>query len=579
MGQTRSSAALLAILSLAAALALCIDCARRQERPNILLIVIDALRPDHLGFNGHSRPTSPTIDRLAAQSVVFKNAISAASWTKPSFSSFLTGLYPCQHGVTQWESVMPDSIVTVAELLKQAGYGTGVIINIGTLSGRFNVFQGFDSISEATHFERDAVMTTDEAIKMIEGIQKPFFLLVHYIDVHWPYRAPVEYYDSIGERESFQRWGPVKGGDEFNVEEAGLRASIMYDACIRFVDDQVNRLLDFLADRGLRESTVLIVTADHGEAFWEHGTRAHAKTVYDEEIRVPLVLHYPKRYGHKIVSQQVSLVDLAPTIAAIANVKDTSHREGRNLLALIEKKKDAVPRKRLLPPEYDLNEVSLFRIPASKGIRSLKWKIMVEPSTGLIKIFDLENDPKEKVNLWESDLAIKDSLVSLLRRVPGTSVRGWRMAFTGSPKDKCTIDVKLPPQARISFIEPVVGDAMMDVKVDEDSTGFSVSVNLTPRRNLAMLWYDLEPSDAEVTLRVLDGKTIYVGAASHQISGEFVLSCDEGFGLPSKFVENRETATPGVYIWWLPGEHLISGRKSQLTPEEIKRLRALGYLQ
>ncbi len=558
-------------------LSLNIDCSRREKRPNILLIVIDALRPDHLSFNGYTRPTSPNIDRFAQQSVVFQNAISAASWTKPSFTSFLTGLYPCQHGVTGWESVLHDSVVTLAELLKEAGYGTGVIMNIGTLSGRFNVFQGFDFVSEANNFERDALATNSKAMEMIRLLNKPFFAVVHYIDVHWPYKAPSEYYDLIGEGESFRRWGPVRGGEEFDIGEASVRARIMYDACIRFVDDRVGELIKFLEEEGLRESTVIIVTADHGEAFWEHGTRAHAKTVYDEEVRVPLIFNYPKKYSHRVVMQQVSLVDLTPTIAALANVKDTHHREGRNLLRLIENKKDVVPKNRLLPPEYDLCEVSLMRVPATKAIRSLRWKIIAEPSTGLIKIFDLENDPGETKNLWESHLPIKDSLVALLGRIPGISVRGWRVGFTGKGKNEYRLSLE-PHEARIRFLEPIVGDALMSVEFSSDSSMFYLKASMKQHRGLAMLWFDLEPPDAQLKIRVLDGEGVFLGAAGG-FGKEILADPSGGLGVPSKFIESRETGDRGIFVWWLPGEQLISGKKLELSPEEVKRLRALGYLQ
>jgi choline-sulfatase len=246
---------------------------READRPNLVLIVIDALRPDFLGCYGYPVPTSPTIDGLAQTGVLFETAVSHAPWTKTSFSSIFTSLYPFQHGVTGWEAAMPDSIATLAEILRARGYNTLAVINMLGLTGDSKVTKGFAKVSEANQRERDAVATTDAAIELIKDSREPFFIVVHYFDTHWPYR----YGSSVASEPS---------GNQ--ADEAKQR----YAACIEHVDESVDRLVDFLRQEGVLGNSALFITADHGDAFMEHGRASHGNFLYDEEIRVPLIINF-----------------------------------------------------------------------------------------------------------------------------------------------------------------------------------------------------------------------------------------------------------------------------------------------
>ncbi len=580
MGCYKLRSYLILALALVAPLLLTCMSSHELDHPNVILIVIDALRPDHLGCYGYGRPTSPNIDSLARESIVFDNAVAAAPWTKTSFSSFLTGLYPFQHGVVDWEAVMPESIVTLAEMLQASGYRTMAIVNMLGITGRFKVLSGFDQVSEAAKYKRDAEKTTSDAIDMINAATEPFFLMIHYFDTHWPYRPPVKYIDLVTGgashvlvvKQQARRSDFHKPPDEVVEKDVAY-----YDACIRFVDHELSRLLDYLDKAGLRENSVIIITADHGEAFWEHGFGSHGHSVYDEEIRVPLIFSNPVEFpkGRRI-EDQVSLVDLTPTIAALTHLDDKHHREGRNLVRLVEGKRDAVPPDRLLPPEYDLSESTLKKSPDSKGIRSLGWKIMIEPSTGIIRLYNLKDDPAETVNLWGRESEMGDSLLALLQRVPGISVGGWRLGFTGTKKDNFAARVRVDG-GRLRQVERFVAGEGTSIEICPDSTCFKVEVK--PKTQQIVL-FDVEPQGASVNFEVTGDGPIYVGRDGKQTAKSFTLASREAIGLPRNFDSSRQSATPSAYIWWLPGKKYLQGKAAtKLTPEEIKRLKALGYIQ
>ncbi|MFH1219598.1 MAG: sulfatase [Candidatus Eisenbacteria bacterium] len=257
------------LISVAACLLL-VSCSRQPRNPNVVLIVVDALRPDFLGCYGFDRPTSPNIDSLAGESALFETAITHASWTKPSFASFLTSLYPFQHGVVDWEAVMSDTIVTLPEILRSHGYHTMSLITMFGIAGSFNVTQGIDERKEYPKYLRDAALMTDDAIDLIGKSSKPFFIMIHYFNTHWPYPAPAKYVDLVlkpGET------SPIGSSAESYDEEGSApsqmlaeRQRLLYSASIRYVDDNIGRLVAFLRKAGLERSTVLILTADHGEA-------------------------------------------------------------------------------------------------------------------------------------------------------------------------------------------------------------------------------------------------------------------------------------------------------------------------
>lgn len=570
--------------------ALLLSCAPSEDlpRPNIVLIVIDALRPDHLGCYGYGRPTSPVIDDIARTGILFETAVAPAPWTKTSFSSFLTSLYPFQHGVVGWESIMPESVVTLPEVLAASGYNTMAVVNMLGITDRFEVLKGTNEVSAAAKYKREAPKTTDDALELMTTSPEPYFIIIHYFDTHWPYRPPVKYVDLVSMASDPDPFATNVGalGREFGAprEDMVEREMLLYDACIKYVDEAVGRVVGHIEDAGKRGETVLIITADHGEAFWEHGVGSHGYSVHDEEIRVPLIFSNPIRYPQaRRIDTQVSLMDLVPTIVDLVGAADRSRREGRNLNDLIEKGSMNRRPSSFLPVDLDLTESTLRKSPDTKGIRTKDWKIVVEPATAQVRLYNLRDDPLEMENVWGRTGEIGDSLLGLLQKIPGTSVNGWRLGFVSGERTAAfTAQVHLGPGHRLTRVSRLVAGGELAIDVSEDST--SMRIEVSPKRQQIIL-FDTEPPDARIQFAVTaEGgqgfAPVFTGTGTKPLGEGFALTRGEALGAPKAFDEFRSTGRTGAFVWWLPGREIGGPRETTtLSPEERQRLRALGYIQ
>jgi choline-sulfatase len=434
-----------AVIMCAAAVLLACATSPEEKPPNVLLVVVDAMRADHLGCYGYSRPTSPTMDSLAAHGVVFETAITQAPWTKSSFSSFLTSLYPFQHGVEDWSAVMPDSITTVAEVLSANGYSTLCVINMIGLGDRFGVLKGFDRVSESGKGGRDARATTDDAIALLENTPAPFFMLLHYFDVHQPYAPAREYVNRINvdtDLDPFSGRGLWRRNrDGLPPEKALKKTMLLYDGCIRYVDTQLARLLAYLEERGVAANTVAIVTADHGEAFWEHGVDTHGSTVYDEALKVPLIFAGPGGFENAgRVGSQVRLIDIFPTVLAITRAEDEARREGVSLLPLIRGGQIDDGGK-LLPAHIAYAGNGRVKPPEVRCLRTAAYKVIASSSASGVEVYDLKDDPGEKHDLAPGGLAGSGldepaGLMRLLAALPAPGEEGGAARTTLTDEEK-----------------------------------------------------------------------------------------------------------------------------------------------
>ncbi len=314
---------------LAVALALCLGCEPRAEpeapRPNLVLIVIDTLRSDRLSFYGHSANTAPFLASLAEQSLVFTNAHSTSSWTGPAMASLFLSLHPFQHGMhiaslgADRESfevkVLPDSVPTLAESLREVGYETYAVTDNQNVSEEPGFSRGFDRFA-STHYESAVVVSqTLDAWRDDILSSQPFFLYVHYMDPHLPYNA----------REPWYGENSAAGEEDDNADTLAR-----YDSEIRYVDQFVEKLFDSF-DWG--DDTVVVVTSDHGEEFGDHGGYQHGRTLYREVVDIPLLLHSPARWPTaRRIDERASLIDIAPTFLALARHPGAPTHVGRSLL-------------------------------------------------------------------------------------------------------------------------------------------------------------------------------------------------------------------------------------------------------
>jgi choline-sulfatase len=567
-------------------LALC-GPARPEEAPgpNVLFIIVDALRPDHLGCYGYVRPTSPVIDDLSAQGVLFETAIAQAPWTKGSLSSMFTSLYPFQHGATNWAAVLADSFVTLPEILSRSGYSTLSVINMVGMAGRFGVLQGFDSVSAGDKYERNAVQTTDDAIDLIRDATLPFFMVVHYYDVHAPYRPPLKYVDKVASRSDLNRYISSGSGRQVGSEDTEHRMLLSYDGCIRYVDESVGRLLGFLEDAGIGDDTIIILTADHGEAHGEHGVYGHGAEAYDDAIKVPLIIKIPGRHTKPgRVAAQVRHVDLLPTILELCRIEDVRAREGVSLLSLTETGKREVRQGGFFPDFMAFTDCTNRRVPGKMALRSQGWKLVTDPVTSLLELYDLKEDPGELRNIWGSGVAMGDSLLRLLQRIPSVSTPGWRVAFVGGTESHTFKGrVTVAGGGRLRQVgESARIHRNLRVEVSDDSVSLDIESTVGGPH---FILFDTQPEDAQVSFTVSSATTggpdsVRVGRALRRPADtRMTLTRREAHGIADAFAAHLPEDGPRVYIWWLPGVRTGKPVRAELTPEERKRLKALGYIQ
>jgi arylsulfatase A-like enzyme len=424
---------LLAALGAAVGIAAALWTLFPRERPNIILISIDSLRPDHLGCYGYGRSTSPTIDRLAREGALFETAVSSTSWTLPAHAALFTSLPDRVHGCMDDLKWLDGTRTTLAEALKAAGYRTAGFFSGPYLHPCFGFSQGFESYHDCTSYSRRSVdlIKSDKLFNNQIGqismdimnlsheditnpivladvkswLEKrpggPFFLFIHLWDVHYDYVAPPPY-DTMFDP-GYK--GPVNGRDVLKLyrkpadwtdaDVEHLKA--LYDAEIRFADDTIGQILSELERHGLKEKSILAVTSDHGEAFYEHGLQGHRWTLYEEELRIPLILRYPRSIpaGPRL-KYPASIIDIAPTILDLAGLPPLSHAMGLSLVPLLSG--SATP-----PPEEAA--VSELSVPANRihsfSIRSHNWKDIFDLNKRQCFVFDLKKDPLESSPLAE----------------------------------------------------------------------------------------------------------------------------------------------------------------------------------
>lgn len=333
---------------------------KMNQEPNILVVVVDALRTKNLGCYGYSRQTSPNIDTLAKDGVLFENAFSCTTNTDPSVTSIFSGKYTRSHGITRHgEKVMKEEIQRInngetsllPEILKPHGYTTLAVDWLGRWHKRgYDYYSGILKRSKRHRmahwllakswntskllysivrrligrpsFFEDARTVTDTAINLLETIcHKKFFLFAHYWDTHYPYGLPVHHL------KYFQ--GNL---DELTVNELLAR----YDAAISFVDSQIGRLMTVLEDMELLQQTFVILTSDHGESLTEHGIYFDHHGLYDVAIHVPLILKYEILGKNKRIGSLVQHVDIVPTILEVLGLRSQSYGfDGESILTLI----------------------------------------------------------------------------------------------------------------------------------------------------------------------------------------------------------------------------------------------------
>jgi len=404
-----------------------------QSRPNLILITVDSLRADHLGVYGYARPTSPQIDRFALGAVIVTDGISQAPYTKASIASLLTGLFPTAHqtystgvlfgvvhemgSVGGQETGSTDSLnpalASLPQQLLAAGYRTVGLSSNPYLIRDFGFANGFTEFryirgTNAVFARADEMMAA--AKDAIARAEEPYFLWVHLMDTHYPYDPP----------EAFRSmFGPTGPSHPLTTDQLPDGMSIghstdlnlyrsRYDAAIRAADTAIGRFLQWLETSGQWSRTGVVLTADHGEGFMEHGLMGHNNSLYDELLHVPLIVKLPTLQPGRRPAQ-VQLVDLFPTLCAAVNIRPPTGLHGQNVLPVLAGRDSGEP--------YAYSEIVGRRY----ALRSKEWKFIASFQGGR-QLFNLADDPGETANLVNSAPGTADKLERILARALATAI-------------------------------------------------------------------------------------------------------------------------------------------------------------
>jgi len=385
--------------------------------PNILLISIDTLRPDHLGCYGYHRKTSPRIDKLAAGGVLFENHISSTSWTLPAHAALFTSLADSVHGCIETNKKLHDDMVTLAEVFANAGYKTAGFFSGPYLHSAFGLGQGFQHYENCTSYAKAIDSAPARKWAMDIGVmrkshqditnpvvyaafkkwfdqnhQSKFFLFIHMWDVHFDFIPPAPY-DMMFDPDYT---GAVTGVDFFfnprlnpQMPRRDLEHLIaLYDGEIAWTDLHVGKIVDDLEKIGLLDQTVVVITSDHGTEFFEHGGKGHRRTLFDEVIRIPLIIRYPAVLPRGVrIHAQTHLIDVAPTLVELAGLPPMTGIMGSSLVSGVLKRPS-------LPGTIAVSE--LFSVGHRiRALRTLEWKFTDHMSLKLHYYVNLEEDPGE----------------------------------------------------------------------------------------------------------------------------------------------------------------------------------------
>ena len=386
--------------------------------PNILLITIDTLRADHLSSYGYHKKTTPRIDQLAGDGVRFEKVYTTVPLTGPSHVSLFTSRYPQEHGARINGTAPPRNSrwLSLPQILRRFGYRSSAFVSAWPLIGRLTQLnRWFDEYDEemtrkydvvhSSRYAEDLTPVVSRWLDRNKGAEKPFFLWVHYFDPHSPYDLKKGY-------EDLEPSGHEKrGADPVNREMA--KRIRHYDSEIAFTDEHVGRLLDKLDRLGLRDSTLVVLTADHGEGLGEHGYVGHGRWLDDSIVHVPLIFRYPgKLPAGQVVSENVSLLDVAPTVIELAGISELAKSvepwsfAGRSLASPMMGV-EALParpmryvafagRKGFAPGWMSWMWSRKSQLPLRLGMTMGSDKLVWTPGESKLAVLDTEKDPFER---------------------------------------------------------------------------------------------------------------------------------------------------------------------------------------
>ncbi len=433
-----------------------------KDKPNIILIVIDAARADHFSCYGYHKGTTPHIDGIAEEGVLYEQAISPAGWTLPAHTSIFTGLHVSRHGVHNENQVFDDHFATLPEVLKMNGYQTVGICRNDWISEATGLIRGFADFHDL-HYDKwkrkirkfvnslrvngkdswsyEINRTAKQWIRRNHR-QAPFFMFVHYSQLHLPYWIPAPYntkflpdgmtYEAarnVNQNPKAFYAGEVHmGPEEFEISRA------LYDCSLSYQDMIVGQFFDFLKKKKILNNTIFIITSDHGESLGDHNHFDHYYVLYDALLRVPLIIRFPEVFAPGVREKaMVQTLDILPTLKELLGLNDPKLNDLQGIplppvkggkatreFTISERFMDLNGLKKSYP-DRDLSHLIPFEKDRKIAIRTEKYKLILSENYES-ELYDLQSDPREEHNIIHVKKHIADELK--------TKIAGWRKSFT-----------------------------------------------------------------------------------------------------------------------------------------------------
>ncbi len=394
----------------------------KPRRPSVVVITVDALRADRLGCYGYDKKTSPTIDRLLSRGLRFERAWTPEPLTGPAMCSMVTGLEPHKHAATRNGLRMQSGLNSLPKILSENGWNTAAFVGTWTLKNNLTLLgEHFETYGERLerrrwfgilNSEATCQDVTDDALDWIgegrkKGPDKPFFLWVHYIEPHAPYRFQKEYADRLG------------------VNQDKLTKKDRYDTEIAAVDHSIDRLLDGVRQAVDDRDLLVVLTADHGESLGEHSYWGHGRYLYEPSLRIPLGIVWPGVIPTGTIESQATLLDLMPTLLDLFDIEIPAELPGASWAPTIRGADELAERIGCYQAHRGAVHGDSARDSAKKRSKGLLWvgvidgdrKEIVKVSRQLIQIYDLGTDPKEVDDLAPIDARPTDALAACFARI------------------------------------------------------------------------------------------------------------------------------------------------------------------
>lgn len=542
-----------------------------QSKPDVLIVLLDALRADHLGCYGYARATSPEIDALARDSVRCMHAIAQASWTRPSVASLFTSTYPSTHGAVDRHLMMRPGLPTLGQSLRTAGYETYAFMTNPLCLPLWGIGTEFDRCLEliGEHYKRDDRVLDMVADWLEYTAGHPSFVYVHLVGTHNPYTA-ISPFDARFD-------SPNPDTRQKTIDE--------YDEGIAFSDAQVGELLRGLREKGRYDNTLIVLMADHGEQIYEHGVWGHGQSLYTEELRVPLLVKLPgSAHAGTRCDDLLEVIDIAPTILEAVGLPPEPRFQGTSFLPSV---RGEGPKQKTAYASLYLEEKSMYM---SQTLDAKYMHDLVKPEQVW---FNLVEDPGEQHPL-NQPFPEAEKLETYASKATAMGAAGLNVLITPGNEG---VNIVSGSVRGAGMGQPSIRytKSLSDVECDGNTASFSIRFGEGRKFSMdAAYWFDKVEQDsahlhvatnpnAEIVLELaVDGKPLPPSeillkepGGSHPMSGSAFtpvpLADDPQLDpliLPRRFA---------VYVWYVPSAENIGDEA--LSPEVRERLQGLGYLK